>query len=486
MKRFAITASAGLFLAGALTAAAQEAPSPAELVKLIEKQNQMIEQLSTRIKDLEGKTTDTAALKKVLLETNDALAETNKKVDKADSKLILGSGIDGVKINGDLRARYEERNRNIQNQANGSDGDRSRMRGRLRLGGVWTNKAESWEVGVGLASGNDTAGRSTNQDWGVSAAGNPFDHTNVFFDYYYAKNTMMLDKTPLSLTIGQQKSSFVNTIMNWDSDLRPLGFTLQYGDPFGKEYSGPFATAGLYMIRYLSGGGTNVGNASDPNYIQKVDDNVWQTALQAGYAQKGDNVSWLAAGGFQYINNAYRNLGATIGPNSANPNNAVGKADTGYQYQIADLYGEVKTTAMGIDLKPYAHAAYNLGARGDKTQALSQAGLAGKMSPNQENLAWMIGVDGKRGKWNLGYGYAYIGADAVFGPLRDSDFGETAGLQDTDIQGHIIRLSYDVKKNLNVGATLFILQRINGGDAVARDGQADSTNLVQVDAVYKF
>jgi len=479
--------SLGVLLLGAATAGAQEPVSQADLMKVIENQTAQLNALSQRLQNLE--TTQTQ-MKTVMKETNEAVSDQNKKLEQSSSLLSLGKGIDNLKITGDLRLRYEARDVQVPNRATGTaSGDRTRIRDRFRLNGVWTNKTEGWEVGAGLATGNDRAGRSSNSDWGRQGGdNNVFDHQEIWLDNAYVKHKFDYEGTPVSLFGGQlAKNPNVSTILTWDNDLRPTGVGAQYGDPYSKDYAGPIFTAGAYEVAYLSDGST-VNGKND--YSTKVDDNVWWFPVQGGYKYKGENSDFLAIGGYQHLNGAYRNA-ANWYKNSQVPNNAYGGADTGYKYDILETYLEYKTTYAGFELKPYTHVAYNMGAQGNKNQGGNKGKAANNLSTDpgasDNKLAWMLGMDVRRGKWTLGYGYAYIGADAVFGPMRDSDFGETAGLTDTDIQGHIIRLGYDITKNCNVGGSLMMLQRNKGGTATrAANAEADKAALVQLDLNYKF
>ena len=52
--------------------------------------------------------------------------------------------IDGIKLKGDLRVRYEMRDKEYKDGM-GEDLTRERFRTRFRLGGVWDNKEESWQ-----------------------------------------------------------------------------------------------------------------------------------------------------------------------------------------------------------------------------------------------------------------------------------------------------------------------------------------------------
>ena len=471
------------------TAFADDAVDVAALARLVEQQSRQIEaqsrridELTARLNQLEGTATEAAQLKRELQETNVALAETNARVD---DKVQFGKGIEGLKIAGDLRLRYETRDRHVEHYnidptspdaKKNTDKDRTRLRERLRLGGLWTNKDESWELGVGVATGNGrdggltTAdGRSTDADWGRNGA---FDHLELWLDYAYAKHKWDYDGVPLALTLGQQKSPFVSTLLTWDADLRPQGVSAQYGDPLAKDYVGPFAVLGAYELYYLSDGTLITGDKQN-----NLDDNVFWLAAQAGYKDK----TWLALAGYQKVTDAYRNVAAANNGASQVPNGAFGKGDTGYAYDIVEAYGEYKFKVASVEVKPYAHIAYNLGADGPTSQAKN----AGATTPDTENLGWLFGVDFKSGRLTLGYGYAYVGADSVFGPLRDNAFGDTAGLTDTDLQGHVFRAGYDVLGNVNVGAAFYLLDRIDGGSSKTVN-DADRAQLLQLDVTYKF
>lgn len=470
-RKSLMCAAIGTALAGG-AAQAQDATTVAELQK-------QLAELKAKIEQMEARQTE---MRTAMKETNEAVAEQGKKVDKTDGKLSLGKGINNLKLTGDLRVRYEQRDRDLV-EKNGvanapDDGDRSRFRTRFRLGFVWNNKTEQWEVGAGLATGG-ADGRSTNDTWG-ERNGSVFETDEIRLDYAYAKHKWLWCDTPVSLTAGQQKNPFVVTGLNWDGDLRPVGFTAQYGDPFGKGYSGPFATAGGYLVQWQANGRTINGSPQTG-----WDDNVNLYALQLGWAQKGENMNWLAAAGYQHVSSAFRNedgwLVADMA-NSQNPNATFGTGNNDYAYDVLDVYAELKTAMAGFDVKPYVHAAYNMGADGAGTQARDLA--ANSITPDDENLGWLLGLDIKHGKWGFGYYYAQIGADCVFGPMRDSDFGETAGLRDTDIKGHAFRLGYNITKNLNVGAAYLMLERINSDDV--NDASPEEARLVQVDAVWKF
>ena len=445
--------------------------------KQLEAQQQQLQALTEKLKQVEASTAETKQLKKELQETNVALAQTN---DRVDNKIQLGKGIDGLKITGDARIRAETASLGYAkpNAANTKNAkDFSRFRERLRVGGVWTNKAENWEIGAGLATGNDPNGRTGNSDWGQDTKG-AYDRLNIWLDYGYAKHKWNWDGTPVSLTLGKQKSGFVTSRLNWADDLRPEGLTLQYGNPQEEKYYGAFATLGGYQVQYLTNGATTAADGS--SYLQSFGSNVFELHGQTGYRYKGDDGVWLGAVGYQKITNGFKDTSGGLYQKSQNPGFSGGKY-TDYDYDIFDAYTEYKTTLGGFEVKPYAHLAYNAGATGKTSQQKDTS------TTGSSNLGWLLGADVKRDQWTFGYGYAYIGADSVFGPFRDTGFGYTSGLQDTDLQGHVFRLGYDVTKNFNLGATWYLLNRIEGGSKDNKTvNSPDTSSLVQLDAVYKF
>jgi hypothetical protein len=66
----------------------------------------------------------------------------------------------------------------------------------------------------------------------------------------------------------------------------------------------------------------------------------------------------------------------------------------------------------------------------------------------------------------------------VYAPIKDSDFGATAGLTATDIKGYFANASYEFTKNMSLGLTYMDIERI--------DGPADEAKLYQLDLGYKF
>jgi len=368
-------------------------------------------------------------LKAAMQEKQEQKPVEKASADKDATKVSLANSlIDQLAIKGDLRVRYERRDRD--NPSDSYDAQ-NRWRTRFRLGGVWKNKTENWEAGAGLATGG-TDGRSTNDTWGEESV---FETGDIRLDYAYAKHKLQ----DFSVTVGQHPNPFQTSWLFWDGDLRPTGLTAQYTSKMGV-----FATAGGYGIRF---------------YKTPGEDTAMVVAGQVGYKHKIGDVKILGAAGYQHFDGEFSNREA---PNS------------NYDFQIGDLYTKVNIPMGFVELSPYGQIWCNFGADGD----IGQGQLKGDLDPGDDDLGWVIGLDASIHKFvKLGYAYAVVGADSIYGPLTDSDFGN--GLSDTDVKGHKISAFVDVTKNISTGVTALFYE------AAERKNQRD-VDLYQFDVNYKF
>ena len=348
------------------------------LKQKVQSQQQHIDQLQTIINETMDKKIDAKVEEKMAKGGSSKVALANEFIDQLD-------------IKGDLRVRFERRD---------VDGGkaRDRFRTRFRIGGVWKNKAESWEVGAGLATGG-TDGTSTNDTWGDAE---PFETGDIRLDYAYAKHKM----GDFSFTLGQQKNPFLCSWLIWDGDLRPTGFTSQFS-----HESGFFATLGAYgLVLYDS------------------DNTAMMYAGQLGYTNTIGNVGLTVAAGYQQYDSIWSSAAA---PNSD------------YDFEIGDIYAKADFSAGSVKLSPYAQIWSNFGADG----GVGEGQVGGTLEPEDEDLGWVAGIDAKMGRFKLGYAYAVVGADSIYEGLKDSDFGTGAG--DVDVKGHKISASYSFTKNVS-------------------------------------
>ena len=358
----------------------------------------------------------------------EAKVEEKIAADQGSKIQLANAFIDQVKIKGDLRVRYERRDRTEPSGSTKSDKARDRYRTRFRLGGVWQNQTENWEIGAGLATGG-SSGTSTNDTWGDDS---PFETGDIRLDYAYAKHKI----NDVSLTLGQHKNPFVKSWLIWDSDLRPTGLTAHYVNDFGV-----FVTLGGYGVR-----------------LYDDDNTAMMYAGQVGYKNKIKDVKLTVAAGYQHYDSIFSNNAAP------NPE---------YDFQIGDLYAKAEFKVGSVKLSPYAQVWSNLGADGDA----GEGQMGGILEPEDEDLGWVVGLGAKIAKVKLGYAYAIVGADSIYGELKNTDFG--SGISTTDIKGHKISAFYDVTKNMSAGITAMLYE------ADERDNQRE-VNLYQCDVKYKF
>ncbi len=429
-------------------AVAAEADSAAILKQLqalqqqVQQQQKQIDQLQTQLQrqQAEGRDELKGLVQSEVKHEVDAAIESNgfAQLKEAGSLLTLPGHISNLKLKGDLRLRYERREGD--DDVSGEETQKSRFRTRFRLGFVWNSEDERWEVAAGLATGGES-GTSTNNSWNED---DPFETGDIRLDYAYARHNWQ----DLSFTVGQQKNPFETTFILWDSDLRPTGASLAYSNGLPV-----FATVGAY----------NVSSDSD------IDgDGEQETANmyagQVGLEFGNDRFEgMLAAAYYHYDSNVSEdcfNLGED------------------YEYRIGDLYGTLSTKIGDLSLQGYGQLAVNFGADDSATQLTT---VPAGYEADDENMAWVLGLNAAIGPFNAGYAYAHIEGDSVPFFFVDSDFGD--GLPDDamNAKGHVVTLGYKITKHLKLGLEGDFTQLIEN------DGTNDpDVALYQLDLQYKF
>lgn len=339
--------------------------------------------------------------------------------------------IKNLDINGDLRIRYEWINKDVS----GEDAV-DRLRQRFRLGTTFNNPDEDWKVAAGLATGPIDA-TSTDQTYSEQKF---FDKGNISLDYAYAEHKIDCVK----LIAGQQKNPFESSWLLWDTDVRPAGFTAKCA------YESLFATAGYYQARYIN------------NDIAPM-----------GAAQLGVKMDMLTAA------LAYYQFGRT---DEILKDLKITGVDNDYNYRIIDFYVAGKVKADEIDFKPYGQVWYNAGAKGEKGQSVLNGATGGAaLDPEdaENDLGWVVGVEGKMDVFTACVDYTQIGADSCVQGLKDATFGSQLNL--TDVKGFRAVLGYNMTKNSWVNVTGFFYE------ALKRDIPGNPRPQTwQIDLNYKF
>jgi len=363
--------------------------------------------------------------------------EAKKGFVMADNKFI-----DQITLKGDMRVRYEMREKEYK-EGKGTDITRERFRTRFRLGGVWDNKEENWQVGAGLATGGDDP-TSTNDTWSENK---PFETGNINLDYAYAKHTW----NDFSMTLGQSENPYKSSWVFWDGDVRLAGMTLAYG-----QKEGVFATGGAYGAKLV-----------------QDDDTAMLYMGQAGYNGKfSEKGKFTVATGYQTYGNELFNDAAVADfkLDSIDPNV--------YELSIGDIYGDVSFPAGPAKIKLYGQTWMNFGADGQIGQ--SQAGSSFTQTPGDNDLGWVLGAEAKINDFKVGYAYSMVEADSLFGYLSDSDFGD--GLSKTNKKGHRVQLGYSLSKNWSTDFTYLNFERLEDYPSA----KEDQVSIYQIDVSYKF
>jgi len=431
-------------LAASLAVSAAHADGNDEILRKIENmqqqmqaQQEMIIQLRTQLEE-QQKTTTEIVKQEVDAAVSEGLAQSG------GSTISLGTGIDGLTLKGDLRLRYEWRGKDTDSS---DTVQKTRFRHRVRLGGVWKNTGEDWEIGLGIEAGS-SKGNSANDSWNSSSV---WESGDLAMDYAYAKH--VFGDSGFSAIVGQQKNPWKCTFLTFDGDLRPTGATLGYKqDMF-------FATLGAYNLR----GDVSGKDASLANMY----------GGQLGMDYKTESMSALLAVGLFYYD-------------AETAEYMLSTKD--YNYEIGTIYGEVGTKAGSVDLKAIGEFAMNFGADDAVNQGAGKGGAPASLadySPEDNNMAWTLGVEAKFDKFKASYAYAYIEGDAIPYFVSDSDFGAAVvPTSDTsvNVHGHKLGLAYAVSKNCSVSATAFFTELIEPSSSY--DG--DKGTLYQFDLSYKF
>jgi len=331
--------------------------------------------------------------------------------------------IENLNIKGDLRVRYD-----YQDNDDGKDDPKDRLRARFRLGLIWHNPKENWKVAAGLATGG-LDGNTTNATFSDDEI---FETGDIRLDYAYAEHK--LDN--ITLIAGQHKNKFHSSMALWDGDVRPAGFTGQM------KFDTLFVTAGYFQVRY-------------------IDRDIARMAAGQIGVDTGDLV---AAIGYYDINRVDEFLD-------------VENLDENYKYQIIDFYTKYTLKLDSVKIIPHAHVFYNAGAKGEEGQSVGGENLDPEDA--DQNMGWLVGAKAKVDKFSFGVEYGEVGADAAIQDIKDSDWG--SGLGSTDIKGWKASVGYKLTKHCSFATTYFYTEPKERKDYKVKD-----VNRVQVDLKYKF
>ena len=379
-----------------------------------------LEQENTTLK------TENAALKAQGESLQAATQTLRKDAAAAAADLAKTKGPDWtnrITLKGDLRYRYEYLSDETKLVPTatippGTQATADRYRDRLRARLVLDAKvADNLVVGLGIASGEGGDPRSANQTLTGVFNRKAFDLDLAFFDWKFASFG--------NLIAGKMKQPFFkpSQAIYIDNDINPEGVavTLNQGRWFGTAFG--------YFINEISGA-ENTRTADTMLY-----------GAQVGYKLPlGKNSLTLAAMYYDLAAGKGRAPFFNPAPGGANGNTLVGNL-LANDFRVIDLAAEYTGTLGSWPFTVWADVAQNQ-APDDLDEAFSGGVTFGKAS--------------NPGSVELAVGYYSVEADAVFGQLFESDFGN-AGVTDSD--GFILRAGYAPLRNWTLNATYFLNER---------------------------
>ncbi len=399
-----------------------------------------------------------------------------------------------------------------------ADQDRYRFRLRARAG-VEVNLPENFTLGMRIATGNDNSPVSTNQTLGgASGQGGNFSKYAIWIDRAFLQYEVGNDPNKkLKIWAGRFDNPFFSTPAVWDDDLGFDGVAASGRYEILRGFT-PFITGGAFPVY-----NTDLNFSSNqPTKFQSYDKYLF--AVQGGTDWRiTDDIKLKVASAYYYFQNIEGKLSSPFTPltssdagdtDASRPSfaqkgntyfpirNIVPDASNDFgainQFQYYGLATKFENLAFTgrldydgfepIQISLIGEVIQNLAFNQSDINAVAvnnRSGIDDTLSDDigdfeGSGLAWLVelraghAVLQKRWDWNVGFGYRWIGSDAVVDGFNDSDFG----LGGTNLQGFTVGGALAVSPNVWFGA------RWMGADSIA--GPQYNVNIIQIDLNARF
>jgi hypothetical protein len=443
------------------------------------------------------------------------------------------SWVDRIRIEGDLRVRYQQDNASNNNtpaltylaaEVNNANGisripdfaayrltstnlplpvtdtaaDRARERLRLRLG-LTAKVTDEIGVGVRLATGNATDRVSTNQTMGQN-----FNKYQLFVDRAFVR----IDPADwVTIQGGRIPNPWFSSEMTWNENLNFEGFaaTFRRVDPTASV--APFLTLGYFPLR----------EASPPSRNSR---SLWGAQIGANWEVSARTRVKLGLAYYQYNNlegrsdNDYTITGTSVPTGSTygqyeypvglrQKGNTVfetnpllsGALDTAPVWGLAYQFKPLVLTAAA----EFTHfAPFNIMLSGEyaNNTAFSASDFrsratfpsyanvdpGGKRDGYQVKLALGASEVREAHDWQVQATYRHLGSDAVLDAFTDSDLG----LGGTNLRGYILGLTYGLYRNSTLAVRYMAAENINSTINGNFPNATFKANTLQVDLNVRF
>lgn len=391
--------------------------------------------------------------------------------------------VTALKINGDFRGRFEgfysgaEVADTAGNLSNFTD--RTRFRYRLRLG-VTAVIQDNFEVGLRLTSaepagnfGGDPIAGNTTLD---SNASKKF----VYVDLAYAKwSPLNTARWYGSTTFGKMENPFTFSSIVFDADYTPEGIAFQTAYNLSKAHVAKLNLGGFVLSELGS-------SSADDAYLGGA-----QILVNSTWSKKVSTSAGIAALGILHADGQGLNNTEVPNVNRGNTRDAAGNL----LYRFNPIVGDLFLTYT-MDRFPVFTGAFPIRAGGE---VIYNPAAPSSVDNHGYTVGVLFGKSGKKGTWDLSYQYRWLGADAWYEELVDSDFGalyqaaqpnsttpSTAFpggyFAGTNVKGHLVRFNYSPYDPLTLTFSWYYTWLIDSFPA----GTDSQMSRVQVDAAWKF
>ncbi|KJZ41183.1 putative porin [Pseudomonas fluorescens] len=374
-------------------------------------------------------------------ETNEQIAATAKKTDTLsafDQKLAWAAK---TQFKGDVRFREET----VHNDGvpNNKDQDRQRIRARL---GAYSEINPQVDTGIRIATGSNDDARSTNQD-----LNNYFDKKSIWLDQGYVDYHPDAIKN-LHLIGGKMSQPWVSMgDIIWDSDINPEGLAATYKYPLGGSTE-LFGSAGHYTLK---------DNVDGEGVQFKHDLRLYAGQLGARFAIT-DSMKMTLGGSIYSYDNDKNSACPTTGTVTAPCALAVNGNSPNETFKLYEGFGQLDFSNLPVPLSLYGQYVNN------------------KDASNDQDTGWLAGVKSKIYGFAVDYNYRDVQRNAVVGAFTDSDFANGY----TGSRGSKLKVSYELDKNFNLGATYFMATSDQTNASINK--KDSDINTLQLDAEAKF
>lgn len=370
-----------------------------------------------------------------------------------EKSVEVPSWLEGMKQGGGIRLRYE-----AFDMHGGTDQDRNRFRVKLTYG-IDKKLGDDFTVGFRLATGGTTDPTSSNQ----TLTGN-FVYKTVVFDKLYVKYipSQLKDFGPIAqVELGGGKTDNPllrgSSPMVWDHDVTPEGIyeTIDFKTiDFGGPKISPFLVGGQFPLVENAGAGL-----TDAELYAVMGGFNLETDV-AGFEKP---IGWTSAFAYydyrDYARNS--NFGAF-----ARGNTATATTLTAGDFNVINIYNQLKIPTPWVSVAPFFDYAHNLG---DTVENFKPISL-------DDAWGWGIklGEAKKKGEWEAAYAYYFIEPNAIVGAFNDSDFGGVGFNGHSDRRGSMVKLGYKLTDYLTLNFTGFFVNTVtNVPDEETRRFQSD-------------